>query len=129
MDNIKFRGKRITGSGFIFGNVIFDKSRKVFINDSKAYKNNIDVDVVNIYEVVSQTVGQFTGLKDKFDNEIYVGDLMNPISENITYEVVFENGMFGLKNEFGFWGSLDKFITVCKDHNWEYSVSGNIYEN
>lgn len=123
---IKFRGLRKTGSGFVFGSIVIDNKGKCFIASNNVYKNNIDVNVVNLYEIQSDSIGQFTGLFDEFGNEIYVGDLLRPISKDYTYEVVFQNGVFGLKSELGFWGSLDKFINVCRDHGWSYSIDGNV---
>ena len=91
MREIKFRGLKRFSREWIYGmptydfNYIFDES---------------NVNSPDNYEIDSDTVGQFTGLKDKNGKEIYEGDLIRmelkkPKEGTIINTVVsFNDGMF-----------------------------------
>ena len=68
MREILFRGKRIETGEFAYGFLV-----KMF----GAY-HIIDKDDENTaYEVIPETVGQYTGLKDKNGNRIWEGDILH----------------------------------------------------
>jgi len=94
MRTIKFKGLRVDGQGWVYGMPTFYK--KYILNDNK-------VDSLNSYEVIPESVGQFTGKLTSDDMEIYEGDLINVNKQGIPLEVGWNNDSLSwfLKHDFG----------------------------
>lgn len=128
MRNIKFRGKRTESQDWIYGwlrqtgHEDIEKSNGQYIKTVKYYQ--IQDDKYNSQFVVGETIGQYTGLKDRNMKEIYEGDIVYIIPEN-------ETGVVEWENEIARYVVIYDNIITDFD-NWygkDLEIIGNIYDN
>jgi uncharacterized phage protein (TIGR01671 family) len=123
MREIKFRGKQIDNGELVFG------SHRLFKNGTGNRHFIIDYDEqINggiEYEVDPDTVGQYTGLKDKNGREIYEGDIVTGLFDHtdIIGHIIYGSDATFFIYRKGLYG-----IGLNNAEDW-LEVIGNIHEN
>ena len=120
-ENIKFRGKSKKTGEWLYGDLIRN------VEGAFAIVPPYEISMNNYYRnyvVDKETIGQYTGLKDKYGREIYEGDILYYRDAKIKTPVTYRNGGF----YFSHYGGTT-FSAIADHEINKYTVVGNIYDN
>ena len=125
MRTIKFRGKNLDGE-WVYGFYVEKERQTLNGFEKKHFIVNDGYDYVK-----PDTVGQFTGLHDKDDKEIYEGDILSRKDGGALLKVEFRHGAFGYEycGEFHAWAGNHNFTFNPYDTDVDFSIIGNIHDN
>jgi len=137
MREIKFRGKRKDNGEWVYGYyLVVDSYHLIIQPDAKISFNGIYGELGSFgaistrgdkwpCEVIPETVGQYTGQKDKNKKKIYEGDILKSpaMSEDSICEVYWDVNCWFLKDQYG-------SITGLYPHSGEFEpeIIGNIHK-
>lgn len=121
MREILFRGKRVYNGEWLAGDLLANKYER---------PNICPIGDVNCYPVIPETVGQYTGMKDKNGEKIFEGDIVKYSTTCEIFTVAW-HGSFAefviselQKPNKATRGSKDMYLV-----NRYCEVIGNIYDN
>lgn len=123
MREIKFRGKRPDTMEWAVGSLVECFNGKTGIVSMTKYSEENGIKAI-IDEVYPDTIGQYTGLKDKNGEEIYEGDVLTDKFGSIGV-VEWRNCGFVVN-----FGDVDIFlISDCFDDSYQMWAIGNMHDN
>lgn len=127
MREIEFRGKRTYDGEWVYG--YYSKHRnfknEVYTAIEMFDENTGETYCDGINAVIPDTLGQYTGLKDKNGTKIFEVDIIKARHNADVYIVKFEECRFKIED---CWGNMIKMTQEAINH-FECEVIGNIYDN
>ena len=121
MREVIFRGKRTDNGEWVKGYLYITH---IGAHEIGSYDAEINIERLT-FDVIPETVGQYTGLTDKNGKRIFEGDIVSLVKhDSLIYKVVYVPCRYELVNSKG----VNCFVLdIYKSENIE--VIGNIHDN
>ena len=121
MREVLFRGKRTDNGEWVKGYLYITHTGA---HEIGSYDAEINIERLT-FDVIPETVGQYTGLTDKNGKRIFEGDIVSLVKhDGLIYKVVYVPCRYELVNSKG----VNCFVLdIYKSENIE--VIGNIHDN
>ena len=127
MREILFRGKRKDNGEWVYGNyaVTDNNEKQHFIFQNKAF----------VFEVVPETVGQYTGITDDNGKKIFEGDILGVTNDDPDYDYITKVYLdcdtlcVDVQGQDYDYTSIGFAIEIWDDECDQVEIIGNIYDN
>lgn len=123
MRDIEFRGKQTDNGEWVYGVPTKDGRGEMVMVENIFECEEYNCRGANCLYVDENTVGQYTGLKDKNGTKIFEGDIILLRGDEEPYQVVYDNDLTS------FIGRAGARSTIFDYGAAEFKVVGNIYDN
>lgn len=129
MRDILFRGKRVDNGEWVYGSLVHstkyygETTDKWFI----LHGGEFDCDYYDAEEVLPETIGQYTGMKDKNGKKIFEADIVLKRTYNgkKPFPVTFDSGMF----HCGYGGGSSTATHGYTLDDRQIEIIGNVFDN
>ena len=138
MREILFRGKRIENGEWVYGCYVNQENKHIIFEKESTWHHYID----------KNTLGQYTGLKDKNGTKIFEDDIVEvtikyeeydwdgkykKYTQKLIGKVIYEKNAFVINSKTRTLDFIDKkYVEIQRDgitYYYTYKVIGNIHDN